>query len=341
MFSRPIIEAYSTDTRQFIEFRPSTLPDGQRLIDAFNSSGLTFTLLPDRGMDIYTAHWRGLPLTWISQGSPIPADSAAPWLRLFNGGLLTTCGLLHAGAADVDPVTGEQRDLHGRFTRLRAGEIASRTFWDGEALVAELSCAVSEHRLFGEQLRLERTYRIAAGVPAVTIRDRVENRGDLPTPFMILYHFNVGYPLVRAGARLISPAAQIDPRDDAARPGLARWAEYDAPEPRYAEQVFFHTIPPKDGRASVALVNGAFGLRLDWDTTCCPYFTQWKNTRRGIYVSGLEPGNCLPEGQAAARAAGRLITLQPGEAHHFENTLTILPDADSLAAVEAELAPRA
>ncbi|MBL8134728.1 MAG: aldose 1-epimerase family protein [Anaerolineae bacterium] len=337
MFTRSALEAHSTDLRQFIGFRESTLANGQRVIDATNSSGLDFTLLPDRGMDIHTAHFNGLPLTWISQGSPFASDFAGSWLRLFNGGLLTTCGLLHAGAADVDPATGEKRDLHGRYTRLSAYEIAACTFWDGDSLVSELTCAVSENALFGEQLRLERTYRLVVGEPSVTILDRVENRGDQPTPFMILYHFNVGYPLVRAGARLISPAEKIEPRDDAARPGFDRWAEYDAPIPRYAEQVFFHTITPKDGMASVALVNADFGLRVDWDPTYSPYFTQWKNVRQGIYVSGLEPANCLPEGQAAAKANNRLVTLQPGEAHSFRNVLTILPDRQAVAAVEAEL----
>ncbi|MBK8026895.1 MAG: aldose 1-epimerase family protein [Chloroflexi bacterium] len=337
MFSRSAIEAHSTDVRQFIGFRESTLASGQRVIDAYNSSGFTFTLLPDRGMDIHTAHWNGLPLTWMSQGSPIPADFSAAWLRLFNGGLLTTCGLLHAGAADVDPVTGEKRDLHGRYTRLGAYEIAARTFWEGERLVSELFCAVSENQMFGEQLRLERTYRMVVGEPSVTISDRVENRGDQPSPFMILYHFNVGYPLIRAGARLISPAGKVEPRDDAARPGFDRWPEYDGPIARYAEQVFFHTIAPKNGMASVALVNDDFGLRVDWDPTSSPYFTQWKNVRQGIYVSGLEPANCLPEGQAAARANGRLVTLQPGEVHTFKNVLTLLPNRETMAAVESEL----
>lgn len=345
MFTRPLIEAHSTDIRQFIGFRESTLPNGQRIVDAYNSSGLSFTLLPDRGMDIYTATWNGLPLTWISQGSPIPADFAGRWVRLFNGGVLVTCGLSHAGAADVDPVTGVQRDIHGRYTRLHAFDIAARTFWEGsseggapERCVSELSCAVSENILFGEQLRLDRTYRLVLGEPSVTIRDRVENRGDIPVPFMILYHFNFGYPLVRGGATLLTPAAQVDPRDDVARVGIDTYAHYDAPIPRYAEQVFFHTIHPKDGQASVALVNGDYGLRVDWDTAYSPYFTQWKNVRQGIYVSGLEPGNCLPEGTNAARASGRLVMLQPGEVHTFRNTLSILPNPDALAAVADEFA---
>ena len=340
MFTRQQVAAHSMDIRQFIGFREAVLPNGERIVDAYNSSGLGFALLPDRGMDIWTATWNGLPLTWISQGSPIPADFSAKWLRLFNGGLLTTCGLLHAGAADVDPVTGEARDLHGRYTRLRAYNTAIRTFWEGETAVSELTTSVSENSLFGEQLYMERTYRLAVGDPSFTITDRVENRGDQPTPFMILYHFNVGYPLMRAGARLLSPSASVEPLNEAARPGLDRYAAYDAPGTKYAEQVFFHDVRAQGGFGSVALVNTDFGLRLDWDMTYCRYFTQWKNVRQGLYVSGLEPGNCLPEGQTAARANGRLVTLEPGEAHTFVNRLSILPNADAIAACEHEFSAR-
>jgi hypothetical protein len=66
------LRKHSVDMRQFIDFRESTLPNGMRIIDCYNSSGLTFTLLPDRGLDIWTAHYKGIPLTWISQGLVTP-----------------------------------------------------------------------------------------------------------------------------------------------------------------------------------------------------------------------------------------------------------------------------
>src|SRR5436190_5200314 len=121
--TREAVERHSLDMRQFIDFRQSTLPNGMRIIEAYNSSGLTFTILPDRGMDIWTAHFNGVPLTWISQGSPHPADFGQTWLQQFNGGLLTTCGLTHVGPPEKDDVTGEARGIHGDYTRLRAQDI--------------------------------------------------------------------------------------------------------------------------------------------------------------------------------------------------------------------------
>src|SRR5512147_586580 len=105
--SRSVVEAHSIDLRQFIDFRQSTLATGQRVIDAYNASGLTFTLLPDRGLDVWLASYNGRPLTWISQNAPLAPDFGASWLRQFNGGILVTCGLRHAGPPERDARTGE------------------------------------------------------------------------------------------------------------------------------------------------------------------------------------------------------------------------------------------
>jgi hypothetical protein len=82
----------------------------------------------------------------------------------------------------------------------------------------------------------------------------------------------------------------------------------------------------------VALTNAEadFALYLQWDFSSLPYFTQWKNTRQGIYVCGIEPGNCIPEGQNAARANGRLQMIQPGETVETYLSLDIVEGAEAV-----------
>lgn len=63
MFSRSVLEIHSVDMRQFIDCREVILNSGMRMIEVNNNSGLSFTLLPDRRMDIWTAFYNGLPLT--------------------------------------------------------------------------------------------------------------------------------------------------------------------------------------------------------------------------------------------------------------------------------------
>ena len=329
------LDRYSLDPRQFLDFRESRLDDGSRIIDAYNGSGLTFTLLPDRGLDIWSAHYNGIPLTWLSPGSPYPPDEGLSWLRAFNGGLLTTCGLMHVGPPEVDTQTGEARDLHGRFTRLRAQDVrVSRDGYDS----IDLSCKLNEQRLHGEQYEVTRWYSLDLGQPTIRLTDVVTNLGDEPLPLMVLYHINLGYPLVAPGARLWAPSEGAYARDETARAGLGRWYAYEAAEPRYPEQVFFHHVKHgRDAMAEVALINNDFGFSVAWNAATMPYLTQWKNTRQGMYVNGIEPGNCIPEGQNAARQASRLEMLSPGESRAFNCQLTVLPDADAVQAARERM----
>ncbi len=339
--TREDLERHSVDMRQFIHFQRATLPSGMRIVEAHNSSGLTFTILLDRGLDIWTAHYKGIPLTWISQGSPYLPDFGQNFLQQFNGGLLTTCGLVHVGPPETDDQTGEQRDLHGRFNRLRAENVQILPVWlkdkvnEQEYYTLELSGLIAESRLFGEQLRLERTYFMTLGKPQIDIFDKVTNVGDEPAPLMLLYHFNVGFPLVSEGAKLYTPHHAVYARNETARAGLHRWADYDAPTPGYVEQVFFHHVKTisSGGTAEAALLHDDFGLSVTWETLNLPYLTQWKNTRQGIYVSGIEPGNCIPEGQMAARRNGRLVMIEPGRenAQRFHCRLSILDGAEAVA----------
>lgn len=328
--TKELLESHSMDMRQFIGFRQSTLQNGMRIVEAYNTSGLNFTILPDRGLDIWSAHYKGAPLTWLAQGSPFPADFGGKWLELFSGGLLTTCGLTHFGPPEVDSVTGEQRDLHGKYTRLRANEINSAGVWEDDNYVAVLSGVVSQHTLFGTQLRFKRTYRMELGAPAIGIVDEVTNIGDLPSPLMVLYHFNVGYPLVREGVELVT-TGDAYPRDEEARKGWDNWQHYSGPISQYAEQVYFHHVKAfDDGISMVALVGEDFGIEVQWQTKELPYLTQWKNTREGIYVCGIEPANGLPIGQNAMREKGILETIEPGETRTFHNVLSIIEGADAV-----------
>lgn len=336
-WTRQEIERHSLDMRQFADFRQAVLPDGQRIVEAYNSSGLRFTLLPDCGLDIWAASYNGLPLTWLSQGSPHRPDFGQTWLQHFNGGLMVTCGLTHAGPPETDPETGEFRDLHGRYTRLSARGLSASAAWEDDTHYRlSLRAAVSESAMFGDQLRLDRTYRLTLGEPRIELQDTVTNLNDRAVPLMILYHFNFGFPLIREGTRLATPARAVYPRDKAALAGIDHRERYDAATPGYAEQVFFHHLNHDgDGETEAVLHQDDWGVSLRWDAGALPYLTQWKNTRQGMYVCGVEPGNCIPEGRNAAQESGRLQMLDPGASMTFSIRLTVL---DGPEAVQERLA---
>ena len=63
---------------------------GMRGIRVSTGAGLTFTVLPDRGMDLYRAEFRGVTFVWISPCGPRAAQflehGDLAWLRNWGGG---------------------------------------------------------------------------------------------------------------------------------------------------------------------------------------------------------------------------------------------------------------
>jgi hypothetical protein len=151
---------------------------------------------------------------------------------------------------------------------------------------------------------------------------------------MFLHHFNIGYPLVAEATQLAVSNQSVCPRDTDARKGLDSWAIYEKATAGYPEQVFFHHPKADDEQVhqnAYALVyRDGLGLLLKWDAKNQPYFTQWKNTRQGLYVSGIEPGNCIPEGLNAARRNNRLKLLEPGETQSFYAHLIVMEKLETI-----------
>jgi hypothetical protein len=71
---------------------------------------------------LLTAFYNQHSLTWLSSRGIVPPqlfpDKGLNWLRTFAGGLLTTCGLTHAGGPETDEF-GE-RGLHGLISNIPA-----------------------------------------------------------------------------------------------------------------------------------------------------------------------------------------------------------------------------
>jgi hypothetical protein len=167
----------------------------------------------------------------------------------------------------------------------------------------------------GPHLRVERSLRTWSGSGLVELTDRTVNLGELPEPAPLLYHVNLGAPLLDEGAEVRIDSARVLPRDADAAAGIARWAAPGKPERAAGELVFEHEVAADDqGWCRAALVNRAIGLELEvsWERGELPRLHQWLHPASGIYVLGLEPANCSVLGRAADRAEGRLPVLGPG-----------------------------
>jgi hypothetical protein len=292
-------------------------------------SGLSATVLIDRGLDIYDADYKGAALAWVSPTGPKhPAYFEEPgfgWLRSFYGGLVVTCGLSTAGAPSVDQ--GEPLGIHGRYSHTPAGNVHVGSEWRGDEYIVFIEGEMREARVFNENLLLKRRIEIKAGGDTIGIFDTVSNEGFQRRPHMMLYHCNLGFPVVDDGSRLLAPSKTVTPRDDVAKPGIKEYDRFSAPVPGYQEQVFYHDMrADKDGYVKVGVANPAFnggkGLAVyaRYRQRELPRFAEWKMVGEDVYTVGLEPANCLVEGRAKERERGELQFLAPGEqrSYHLE-----------------------
>jgi len=289
---------------------------------------LAFDLHPDRALDIGAATFRGIPLAWASPSglrSPVHrGDSPMGWLDTFSGGLVATCGLDAFGSPSQ--VDGEVFPLHGRIGTEQADHVACDAAWmdDGDYEI-RVSGRVEQARLFGESLELRRTVRCRLGRSAIELHDIVTNTGTAGQPHMLLYHLNIGWPLLDEGAELHLPSREVQPRDDDARAGLAEWNRFAPPVPAFPEQVFRHVLPQRT-EVTAALRNPRLGLELSvaFSSAELPHLFQWKLLASRGYVLGLEPANCpVIEGRATAVERGVLPLLAPGESRQYRLTFAV------------------
>jgi hypothetical protein len=306
---------------------------GVRIAEVRSGSGLRFQVTLDRGMDISVADYKGVPLAWRSPNGDVHPSFYDPkglgWLKSFAGGLVTGCGLTQAGAPGDDD--GEELGLHGRLSHIPATHVETSTEWKEDNCTFKVSGIIRESSLFRQNLTLHRTIEVELGSSVFTIRDTVVNDGFRPTPLMLLYHINLGWPLVDDGAALMLNAETITPRDAEATKGVETAKKITDPVRGYKEQVFFHeVIPDWSGFASALLANRRLhlGLYVDYRQKELPKFTQWKMIGEGEYVLGMEPANCLVQGRAKERERGTLKILDPGEKREFLVRIGVL-DGDA------------
>jgi hypothetical protein len=302
---------------------------GVEMLEVRTGSGLRFGVCPSRGLDITFAEHNGRSLAWQSAtGWRHPAYFEASnlgWLRGFGGGLLTTCGFASFGPPCEDE--GEQYGIHDRASYLPAENVNVREAWNGDDYVLSIEGRVRQTRVFAPNITLTRRISARAGEGFFAVHDTLRNEGFQPAPAVILYHCNFGFPVVSEHSRVELPAQRSTPRDEAAAKGTASWAQLEAPQPDYAERVYFHDVEADaNGRVRAAIRNETmnFGAYVEYSPEELPYFTQWKMMGAGDYVCGLEPSNAPLASRADLRASGNLPELQPGETRDFNLKFGIL-----------------
>ena len=326
----------SIRTLSFAEGRAQT-----RAVELVNGP-LRFTALADKCLDIAELSWRGVNFSFLSkpglQGRNQYDTHGDEALRSIMGGFFFTAGLENICAPCT--IAGKDYPMHGRIRTTPAEHLCADARWEGEDYVLELRGEMREAELFGENLVLRRSLRTVYGQKSFTLTDEIENQSFRDEPLMLLYHINIGYPLLDEGTRLYLPTRGVTPREELSAPHAERWNVMDAPKDNEPEYVFIHDpIPDGEGRMSACVVNERLelGLRIGWDTKNLPFFMEWKSTASGDYVLGLEPANSSVYGRPWHEKRGELHHLAPLAAERNELVFTVLDGREEIDAAIAAI----
>jgi hypothetical protein len=319
---------------------------GVRAAEFKTGSGLNFTVLLDRGLDISAADYCGQSLCWRSStGDVAPAfyePEGLSWLRSFYGGLLLTCGLTYFGSPDVDQ--GQQLGLHGRVSNIPAKNVYMDGKWDNDEYIVWIQGNVQETAVFGENLVLRRKIWTRLGENRLFVDDVVENIGYHTTEHMMLYHINAGFPVIDEGTEILAPFLKTVPRSDEAKKGLQEFSTFRGPIPGFSEQVYYHDVATDDdGYIHSALINRefnngqGFGFYITYLKEQLPVLIEWKMTGEGIYVVGIEPATNRADGRSLERKEGKLILLKPGETRSYNLEIGVLTCQEEITAFEDKI----
>ncbi|TYC90451.1 DUF4432 family protein [Novosphingobium sp. BW1] len=354
------LAAHTGSLSQFAGVRLMTLADGAergvRMLEFRTGTGLRFTVMVDRAMDIAECEHAGRAIGWHSpSGFRHPSlhdyegEDGLGWFRAMSG-LNVTCGLDHilfmhedtASHYHYAPREKVASSLHGRVGTIPAQLTGYGERWTGDVCTFWAEGIVRQATVFGEDLHLVRRIEADLGSDEIRLTDRVVNHGFYTTPHMFCYHINVGHPVVAEGARYVAPVSEVlwaAHAENYRKQGVG-YRTLPAPIVNFHEQVWQHEmVPDAQGQVEVAIVNERIGLGFSVLTRKdqFPCMFEWQNLHAGHYAVGIEPSTNHVHGKDFARERGELIELDHGEERIYETVLRVLPDADAVSAAIARI----
>lgn len=300
---------------------------GVRALDVRNGSGLRFLVVADRGLDITTAEFCGIPLAIrFHPGEMRPnfhEDLPFAFVKSWAGGLVTTCGLTQVGDPGKDGI--ENLVQHGDFTHISAKNVQYEGKWEGDEYRLQIRGRITEGALFYPGIELRRKITTYMGSNKFIIEDEAENISYRAAPFMLIYHCNFGFPLLDETSEVIINSNSVIATDTTPAEDIGEWNRIIAPQKDYVNRVYYHDVKPDaDGLCRIGIINNniyenkKIKLTMKYKKEQMPILTQWKRMDMGEYAIGLQPGNCHSEGRIKEREVFKTLKhLEHGEIRNF------------------------
>ena len=249
--------------------------EGLEVIDCDNGK-LRFLVNVTKACDIMQVYHEGQNISFISKNGFTKREIS--FLNRFEGGMVYTCGLDNAGRR-------EGYEMHGTFHNTPAEILRAECSEEGIVIEA----VIRNSALFGQNLVMKRRITSAIEGEHIVLEDTLCNEGFSDAEYGLLYHVNVGYPMLDEGARIL-----IDEADCYACTPFAS----DTADARYAignaipeepECCYYLTVNTPKATLENPRLGKAFTLSYSGDTLPC--FLEWKSMASGDYALGFEPAS--------------------------------------------------
>lgn len=289
---------YVGSMQQLASVRPVSFTEGRAAMKAFlvKNGDLSFTVMADKCLDVGECSYKGTNLNFLAKpglnGRNQFDTHGGEAQRSIMGGLFFTAGLENICAPCR--IDGKEYPMHGRMRTTPAEHAGCDACWDGEDYVITVRGEMREAELFGENMVLRRKIETRYGEKSILVTDEFENQAYRPEPMMLLYHCNIGFPLLDEDCKILLPTKKTMPRDEETASHMDRWCVMDAPKDNETEYIYIHDLAQSgNGNTAAAVINPRkqIGVMVEWNRKYLPNFMEWKSTASGDYVVGFEPSN--------------------------------------------------
>lgn len=245
--------------------------NGLRAVELDNGI-IRCTVLKDRCLDIADLSHKGVNIGFISKNGIV----AQPYEfeRAFGGGFLHTCGLDSIGANPGHAQHGNIHFIPAESVTIDKSEVS-------------VSGVMKDTQLFSRNLSLKRKITLKYGSSKLIIEDEIFNEGFVAENYALLYHFNLGYPLIDAGTQISGEIITSEGANDYASSGIKDALIMEQACDGGRERVFYHQM--REGKLKVENNKLKKSVSFSYDNATLPYLIEWKSMISGDYALGIEP----------------------------------------------------
>lgn len=262
--------------------------EGMEIAEFYNAAGLRFTVLPDRNLDLMELSYKGMNFAFQSKNGPVNGLSFrsedGEFCDQWPAGMLVTCGLDNVGGelhADANYPT------HGRISSTPAKHFGVQTEWQGGDYILRAHGETHQSKLFGSHICVERTIETGLFDKKLRLHDKLTNLEAEDAPYMLLYHINFGYPIVRSDS-LVKISKHVKHH---IAPLCDDHEHLSEPIDGRDEELYLFTDLGDNACGVIYNEKLELGAYVAYDTKNLPNMLEWKRMKSHDYVVAIEPCN--------------------------------------------------